>query len=184
MKSFFKTCVSSIKTSGTIKPSSKKLINTCLKNLDFSKYNTIVELGPGDGCVTAEIISRMNGDTKLFSIEINEAFYAHCTQRFSDIEKDIVFHKGSAFELQDILHKNGIDKVDCIVSSLPLSLFKKEQVEDLLRQVKVILGKEGKYVQYQYSLMNYTFFKRVFSNVNLDMTLVNFPPAFVYHCVV
>lgn len=183
MKSFFKTCVSSMKTSGTIKPSSSKLIQTCLKKLDLETYNTIVELGPGDGCVTTQILSRIPKTSKFISIEINEDFYNHCMSRFKEFD-NLILVKESAFELESILKNMDVHSVDCVISSLPLSLFKKQDVNALLQQVKRGLKPNGKFVQYQYSLANYNMIKKSFPKVSLDLTLYNIPPAFVYHCTI
>ncbi|WCC42260.1 hypothetical protein PJJ26_12605 [Tenacibaculum finnmarkense] len=43
---FFKEAVKNYKTSGTVAPSSKYLANKMLREIDFSKANVIIELGP------------------------------------------------------------------------------------------------------------------------------------------
>ncbi|GIS50844.1 MAG: hypothetical protein Ct9H90mP25_2780 [Gammaproteobacteria bacterium] len=40
------------KTTGTITPSSKKLVERLLAPIDFSETLLIAELGPGNGCFT------------------------------------------------------------------------------------------------------------------------------------
>jgi len=70
------------------------------------------------------------------------------------------------------------------VSSLPLTLLKEEDVIDLLDKIPNYLKKEGYFVQYQYSLGKYRLLKQKFARVNVDFTLRNVPPSFVYKCIV
>ena len=45
-----------------------------LENIDFQKVKTIVELGPGTGIFTDEIIERLGKDAQLFVFELNDIF--------------------------------------------------------------------------------------------------------------
>ena len=56
---FFKESIKSMKTSGSIAPSSKYLIQKCLKNVNFDKAEVILEFGVGDGVITEEILKRL-----------------------------------------------------------------------------------------------------------------------------
>ena len=183
MKSFFKEAVSTFKTTGTIKPSSKYLINDCLKHLDFKKNQIILEFGPGNGCITQELLNRTPTTSRLISFEVNSKFFKHCKKTFkSDTNFTIVNHSAIAFE--EVLKEQGIKKVDYIISSLPLTLLKEEEVISLLEKISKFIKKEGCFVQYQYSLGKYKMLKKKFAKVNVDFTLRNVPPSFVYKCVV
>lgn len=181
MKSFFKEAISTIKTSGTIKPSSKYLIKDCLKDIDFEKSKTIFEFGSGDGCITQELASRMCDNTELYSFETNPKFYTHCFDKFST-KNNVHLLNSSAFEFDDVLRESSVNQVDCIVSSLPLALFKKTEVKNLLNKAYKYLKSGGVFIQYQYSLREYRELRKTFDSVDIDLTLRNLPPAFIYEC--
>lgn len=180
-KMFIKEAIGSIKTSGTISPSSKYLINDCLKDIDFTKANTIVEFGAGDGCFTKELANRMHDSAKLYSFEINSKFYDYCSNQFQDFGNVQIINQ-SALEFDDVLAQDNIDQVDYFVSSLPLTLLKPADVEILLNKVTKHLSKDGLFIQYQYSLDKYKQLKTTFDKVNLGLTVRNLPPAFIYKC--
>jgi phospholipid N-methyltransferase len=181
METFFLEALRSFKTSGTIKPSSKYLINGCLKGLDFSGEKIIVEFGAGDGCITNELTSMMNQSSELYSFEVNQKFYSHCVNVFS-MNKNIFIINESAFEFQSILDTYNIDKVDYFISSLPLSLFSSNNINLLLNQVYHRLKNDGLFIQYQYSLGKYFEFRNIFDKVGVGFTIRNIPPAFIFRC--
>lgn len=182
MESFFKEAIHSIKTTGTIKPSSKYLIRKCLEDIN-SEEKIFLEFGPGDGCFTKELADKISIDSKLYAFEINPSFYTYCTERFSTYENVFII-KGSAFNFDSILEKVAIDKVDCIVSSLPLSLFNESDIQILLEKVVKHLKKGGVFIQYQYSLGKYKHLQKNFDNVDVKLVIRNIPPAFVYKCYI
>ena len=182
MKSFFKEALGTIKTSGSLRPSSKYLIRDCIKDIDFSTAEMLIELGPGDGCITRAIIAKMKPSAHLHSFEINKAFVLCCESKFSEA-KNFHLHHASALDMDEIMDMTAIARVDYIISSLPLTLFKETDIINLLSQVKKYLKPGGSFVQYQYSLGKYNQLKEYFSGVDLDITLRNVPPAFVYRCL-
>lgn len=182
MKSFAKVALQSIKTSGTIKPSSKFLINSCLKKINFEQADLILEFGPGDGCMSEEILRRKKANCKVLSIELNEDFYQHCNKKFAD-RKDIEFIQGSAWDFEKILAERNLGNPDVIVSSLPLSLFENKKVSQLIEMSKQSLKDKGFYIQFQYSMGKFKIFKQHFKgNIQLDFTLRNIPPAITFIC--
>jgi phospholipid N-methyltransferase len=56
-------------------PSSRFLATKMLRNIPFDKAKVIVELGPGTGIFTEKIMQRLNPDTHLVVIELNDVFY-------------------------------------------------------------------------------------------------------------
>ena len=65
-------------------PSSRYLANALTKPIDFRRARTVVELGPGTGAVTNEILKRMRPDAKLFAVDINETFIDHLRSTCQD----------------------------------------------------------------------------------------------------
>jgi len=171
--------IKSFKTSGTITPSSKALINTLLAPIEFESARCIIELGPGNGCVTRSILERMHGDCVLICFEVNPDFIDQLKE-LNDSRLRLV--NACASSIRTILDDFDIAEVDHIVSSLPLALIDDAIVKKILQSVKTNLREGGRFLQYQYSLSNYSELKPIFKNVRLDFTIRNMPPAFVYEC--
>lgn len=172
--------IKSFRTSGTVTPSSPALIRELLAPIDFAKTRYLVELGPGNGCVTEALLRRMREDAVLVSLELNSEFAAQLS-RIPDSRLRVV--NDCASNLRAILDDHAIPTVDYVVSSLPLALIDEELVGSILTSVSNILVPGGRFSQYQYSLKNYADLKPCFSDVKLRFTLRNVPPAFVYECV-
>lgn len=169
-----------IRTSGTIAPSSKFLIERLLSPIDFNAARCIVELGPGNGCVTRALLERMHTDSVLVCIEVNTDFIYEL-EDLRDSRLKVL--SCCASSISDALGEIGIEKADHVVSSLPLAIFQGQLRDKILNSVDSNLKYGGSYTQYQYSLNNFSDVKSVFKNVKLKFTLRNVPPAFVYQCV-
>src|SRR6476646_11158879 len=74
---FFRESMRSLGPTASMSPSSRYLANALTKPIDFRRARTVVELGPGTGAVTNEILKRMRPDAKLFAVDINETFIDH-----------------------------------------------------------------------------------------------------------
>lgn len=178
---FFKEAIKNFKTTGTIMPSSKFLIKRMLKEIDFKKINVLVEFGAGNGIITKSILKKMHKDAVLFCFEINPEFYKHL--KLINDNRLIVVNQ-SAQEVKNVLNKHNIASVDCIISSLPLTMLPAEISKSILHISKNLLKNESVFIQYQYSINFFKIFKQVFgkNNVFLAFELMNIPPAFIYKC--
>lgn len=172
--------IKSIRTSGTITPSSSVLVKRLLAPIDFEAARCIIELGPGNGCVTRALLARMRPNCRLICLEVNNDFIAE----LNDLDDSrLHVYNACASSIRAILDGLSIQQVDHVVSSLPLALLDDAMVQNILRVVGMNLRDGGKFLQYQYSLKNYSELKPLFSNVKLKFTLRNMPPAFVYECI-
>ncbi len=171
--------ITSIRVSGTVTSSSRFLVDRLLAGIDFERARTLVELGPGDGCVTREILQRMHPDARLVALEVNPAF-VEMGRRIPDPR--LVVRQACASALPEVLREEGLDGVDAIVSSLPLSIIDDELVRRILDVSKASLRPRGRFHQYQYSLSGYSRLARRYGSVQVGFTLLNAPPAFVYAC--
>lgn len=172
--------IKSFKTSGTITPSSPRLIQRLLSPINFGSARCIVELGPGNGCVTKAILEKLHPDCLLICFELNSAFIEQL-ELIADPRLRIV--NACASSIRQELDKHGIEAVDHVVSSLPLALIDADMVDTILCSVGNNLKPGGYFQQYQYTLKNYSDMKPRFSDVKLRFTLRNVPPAFVYECM-
>jgi len=165
-----------MKSVGALAPSSKYLVNKMLKPIAFSKDYKILELGPGTGVITKQILDNLNDKSELISIELNDEF---CAQ-LKNLESDkFTVLKANAENIQSLFQEKSFDY---IISGLPLALFKKQQVANILDGCLSVLKTDGKFIQFQYSLSNKKTLQRHFNSVNITLAAVNLPPAVVYTC--
>jgi len=181
MRIFIKEVISSIKNIGAIAPSSRFLAKNILKDIPFKDNQVILEFGPGNGAITKQILKRLPASSVLISLEINEQFFEHCKSKFASYD-NFKIYSHSAVEFDTVLKTLSLNKVDHLISSLPLAILPKQDLNDLFEKIPSHINDKGSFVQYQYSLNKYSFLKRFFNTVKLDFTLVNIPPAFVYKC--
>ena len=165
---------------GSMTPSSRFLTKKMLENIDFESTKTIVELGPGNGVFTEEIISRMSKDAVLLVFELNETLYLDLTERITDNRVHLIHD--SAEKIQEYLKKFNIETADVVVSSLPLAVFPNELRKNILNAAESSLTHSGKYIQFQYSLQSKEILKKMYKKVKIGFTPLNFPPAFIYTC--
>lgn len=152
-----------------------------LRNIDFKSNQIIIEFGAGNGCITETILEKMPKTNTLHVFELNDKFYQLCQQKFNRFP-NIKIHNENALEFEKVIELKADEKVDYVISSLPLTLLKKEDINTLMRRVKKRLNPNGYFIQYQYSLDKLSYFKKQFTYVDLSCTLINLPPAFVYTC--
>lgn len=162
---------------GSVFPSSRFLAKRMVKGINSS---IVLELGPGTGVFTEEILKKLPSNGLLISIESNEAFVNYLSGKIND--KRLKLYNGDALQLNSILKENGINKVDCIISGLPLGHFNKELKSKILNEIKDGLSDNGVYIQFEYFLAGIKSIKRFFPNVKLSLELLNIPPAFVIRC--
>ncbi len=174
LKMFFKET----KQVGSITPSSRFLVKKMCSQINFNTAEVIVELGSGTGVFTQEILKRAKPDCKIFIFELNEDFFAILKQKFND--KRIILVNESAEHMEDVLHKHNVKQVDAIISSLPLTIIPEPAKTNILKKSHEILKIDGVYVQYQYTLSAKKLIESVFGKLNLNFSLINIPPAFIY----
>lgn len=179
-RSFLKQFWKEKKMVGSMTPSSRFLTLKMLENIDFESSRILVELGPGNGVFTEKIIEKLHPEARLLVFELNEQFYHALTQKFQD-PRVILIHD-SAENINEYLQKNGLNHADAVISSLPLANFPIELQEKILGSAAECLAENGKYIQFQYSLMSKKNLDKVFGDIKITFTPLNFPPAFIYTC--
>jgi phospholipid N-methyltransferase len=182
MKFFTVEALKNFKTSGTVTPSSKHLVRTCLKKIDWQKTDFILELGTGNGCITDEILKKGKKDLVVVSLEINEVFFQFTKDKYKD-DPRLVMVNESAFDIEKIIQRFGDKKPEYIISSLPLTFFNESDIVKILKTIHDNLNEHGTYIQYQYSPVTLKFIKRIFAKVKFELVLMNIPPAIVYRAV-
>lgn len=165
---------------GSMVPSSPFLAMKMMQYIPFNNARNFVELGPGTGVFTTQLLERMHADSRLILVELNSLFYQELVDTISD-PRVVIVH-GSVLDLEKILKEQNMQQVDCILSSLPLSIFPNDLAVNILNLCKDCLKKEGLFIQFQYSLKYRKKLNGLYRNIKLEFTPLNFPPAFIYSC--
>ena len=161
----------------------------------------ILEVGPGTGAVTAQIVRDMRPRDRLVLVERNEQFVGHLREQLNSI---------AAFEqLRDrisLVHSSVEDlpenePYDLIISGLPLNNFSVDLVERLLAKMRKLLAPGGTLSFFEYvavrrakSLVSSRADRERLrgiertlgellgkSEIRRDLVLANVPPAWVHH---
>lgn len=160
----------------------------------------ILEVGPGTGAITVQIINDMRSEDRLVLVERNEEFVAHLRQRLAEIpaaqsvRDRISLVRAAVEDLPDS------EPFDLIVSGLPLNNFAVESVEQILSKLSRLLKPGGTISFFEYVAVRRAkslvcsssdrerlrgiarvlgdFLK---AEVRRDMVMANVPPAWVHH---
>ncbi|MEK3730550.1 MULTISPECIES: rRNA adenine N-6-methyltransferase family protein [unclassified Lysinibacillus] len=168
------------KTIGAISPSSKKLAHKMVQPICFETAQCIVELGPGMGSFTTELVKRKQPATLLILIEHNAIFCEKLRHQFAH-EANVVVVNGSAENLRQFMDELHIEKIDYVISGLPFTSLKSDVSCCILSNVKDCLH-NGKFITFQYSLVKKAFFQTYFEDISHEKVWMNMPPAYVLSC--
>ena len=174
-------------STGTIFPSSRWLCRALAENAGLNQARCVVELGPGTGVVTRQIVASLRQDAFFFAVELNEKLI----ERLRAENPSISFVHGSAEDLVSILADRGKSSADAIISSLPWACFSDALQDRILDAVSASLKPGGRFLTYAYlqgtllpgahrlrKKLRGRFSKTDFSSV----VWRNLPPAFLYRC--
>ena len=117
-RSFLREFFKANRMIGSVLPSSRFLSKKMLQPIHFAKAKVIVELGPGTGVFTKELLSKISPSCHLVVIELNHTFYQDLQLKFQHPHLHLVH--GSAGDITAILNGLNLPKADFILSSLPL----------------------------------------------------------------
>jgi phospholipid N-methyltransferase len=163
----------------SIIPSSKTLIRKVAGKIDFSEPRVIAEFGPGEGCHTREILSRLHPDSKLLLFELDPELARHLTEQFESDPRVTVLHQDAA-ELPKELAVRDIAHCDYVVSGIPFSILEPAKKRELLRHTFESLAPNSRsaFIIYQVTneLVNHC---RHFPRNESEYCLQNLPPMFV-----
>jgi phosphatidylethanolamine/phosphatidyl-N-methylethanolamine N-methyltransferase len=179
-RSFLKEFFKANRMVGSVLPSSRFLSKRMLQPIVFQNAKVIVELGPGTGVFTKELLKQMHPKCHLVVIELNDAFFNDLQLKLQAPNLHLIH--GSATDISTILERLYLPKADVILSSLPLSNFPADLRRTILEEVKSNLQPDGKLIQFQYSRGLKKLYGAHFKQVSIDYTVLNFPPAFIYTC--
>jgi phosphatidylethanolamine/phosphatidyl-N-methylethanolamine N-methyltransferase len=162
---------------GSAVPSSRFLARRVAGFLPRSPRGYVVELGAGTGAITAALLGRGIPPERIIPVERSEAMVKLLKRRFPFLKIALGDAAELRFLLRSFLGKENIE-VNYVVSSLPLRSLPPEVVTNIMREVQLVLHKDGKLLQYTYDLRktphpSLSNFKRRHTTV----VWANLPPA-------
>ncbi|MCX6753106.1 MAG: SAM-dependent methyltransferase [Candidatus Nomurabacteria bacterium] len=185
--SFIKQTIKNPQINGAVAPSSKKLALLIVKEANLNTSKTIVEIGPGNGIFTGEILKRIKKKNKFFVIEINDFFVNELKNKYPDL---LIFHD-TAENIDKCLKTIDQKKCDRVISGLPWTAFDEKMQKDIITKIYNSLEIGGMFLTFSYFPLNNLpdgkNFKNIlesfFKEVKKTKVVSNFPPAFVYICI-
>jgi phospholipid N-methyltransferase len=136
----------------------------------------MVEVGPGTGAITREILAALRPDATLTVFEVNPTF---CAALKSIADPRLIVHNQSAFEMQNYIKKQ---HADCIVSGIPIAMLSNDDFSRFHDAVRNTLQAGGLFLQAQLAPLSYLRLRRSFRQVRMTFTLRNALPIFLYYC--
>jgi phospholipid N-methyltransferase len=160
----------------------------------------ILEVGPGTGAVTVQIINDMRPQDRLVLVELNEDFVAHLRERLPELPGAQAAHDRISIVHAAVEDLPDNEPFDLIISGLPLNNFPVALVDQILTKLNRLLAPGGTLSFFEYVAVRRAkslicsssdrerlrgiarvlgdFLK---AEVRRDMVLTNVPPAWVHH---
>lgn len=147
-------CLQDFYHTGAILPSSQSLASAMVLYLaQKAAPVNVLEVGPGTGAFTQEIVGFLGPEDRLDIVEINHAFVEYLRQW---LRTDPVFFAGEThieLFLADIQRCSLDRSYDFIIMGLPLSNFSAVEVENILTTVIRFLAPGGTLSFFQYRFL-------------------------------
>lgn len=148
---FFKEFLQEFENTGTCFPTSRQAARALSQPVrEGNKSKTILELGPGTGSVTVEILAAMHEGDSLDICEINPRFMKALKERLRDDPNfqrhstRIRFYECAAQELPES------SKYDVVVCALPFLNFSPETVAEIFQKIARLSHPESIMTYYEY----------------------------------
>lgn len=175
---FFKGFLKNPKEVGSIVPSSRFLTRRVLKCGKVRQARVIIELGPGTGVFTREILRDMPKDGKLVAVEISAAFADLLRRTIHDTR--LMVYEGSSADLEKALAEAGETQADLVVSGVPFSTIERGAGRRTLEAAKRVLSDRGRFVAYQFRSHVRRLAEPVFGPGETHSGFWNLPPMRIY----
>jgi phospholipid N-methyltransferase len=200
--SFFREYRRHGRSTGAVLPSSRFLGAALVSELRKPRSPArILEVGPGTGAVTRQIVRHLIAGDRLDVVEINAEFVALLERSFNEEwafqfcrDQLHIIHRG-------IEEVEGHDVYDMIISALPLNSFPPQQVREIFKAYTRLLKPGGTLSYYEYvwirqlttPFVNHSERRRLGEvgdvvsryirsyQVRSQQVLINVPPAVVRH---
>ncbi len=144
-----------IRQTGAIVPSQRFLIDKMIAPIPETYSGRIIELGAGNGALTLRLAARCPA-ARIVACEINPALARNTRHNLdmAGINGRVEVISDSAEHLLSEMGRRGAEKLDYVLSGIPLGNLPGERALALIDAVSRALGRNGMYIQFQYSLID------------------------------
>ena len=175
---FFRGFLRNPREVGSVIPSSRFLTRRVLDLGRVERARTIIELGPGTGVLTGEVLRRIRTDAKLVAVEISADFVRLLRNAYPDPRLSI--YEGSSADLEKALIEAGASQADLVVSGIPFSTLARSTRRATLEAARRVLAPGGRFVAYQFRGHVRRFADPVFGPGEVWREFLNLPPMRIY----
>jgi phospholipid N-methyltransferase len=165
---------------GSVVPSSRYLVHQLLRDVDWERARVIVELGPGVGTISREVLRQMRPDATLLAFEINDEFVRHLKQNIDDPRLRVQHRSGA--EVNDALRELRLGKADYVIAGIPFSIMSDEDRMAVLRNCHEALTEGGMMLVYQFSAKVRADLEKLYGRVQRMFEPRNVLPAHIFKC--
>ncbi|MDB5490551.1 MAG: phospholipid N-methyltransferase [Micavibrio sp.] len=161
---------------GAIAPSGHALAEAMVSQVDMSQPGPVLELGPGSGVMTRELLARGLPPEQLTVIERDPEFAKIVSLRFPDV--NVI--NGDAFKLGELLTGKFPQKFKAIISGIPLLNLPADRRGELINTALDQLAPGAPLIQFSYGFHSPV---AAPSGSRVEMTTFiwrNLPPARVW----
>ncbi|MEZ5692048.1 MAG: rRNA adenine N-6-methyltransferase family protein [Rickettsiales bacterium] len=165
---------------GAVLPSSRSLARAMAAQIDTAREGSIIEVGAGTGMVTQALLEADIPRERVLVIERDKKLFGLLHAIFSNLK--VVCEDAS--ELEKVICKYGMGKVNAIVSSLPFITMPVAVRHSIQEQMAKVIGDDGIIIQFTYghkSPISYSEMKKYgLTGRRVKMVFMNVPPAHVW----
>ena len=175
---FFTEFLRNPRQNASIVPSAPMACEKMFEGLDMAAMQYVVELGPGTGCFTKELMAQLSDSAEVLMLEINPTF---CPQLEQTYGHRFQVRQVSAHRMDEMVNALGWPRIDLVVSGLPYTL--PDKVIDPLFESLKRRTREG--TTYRFFTYVPPLMKRKYVPAGFELTLEhrvvkNVPPMWIY----
>jgi phospholipid N-methyltransferase len=160
-------------STGAVRKTPRHIIEQITNEVGSIEGKFVVEAGAGQGEITSALLADNKMDhSSYYAFEIDEEFYRQLNTAFPQIT--VVNHDAFQFEAVIKPHVS----IDYFISSIPLSFYKKTEIENFLNNIAHLLNKDGKFVILYTAFWLTPVFKNVLPGIRI-IPFLTFPPYFL-----
>lgn len=161
---------------GAIAPSSPALARAVAAQVDPHTEGPVLELGPGTGSMTRELLKRGIAPGRMIAIEWDANFARTIAAEFPGVK----VIRGDAFDLDGSLPRNGYEQFAAIISGIPMLNHPMEKRRALVEAAFRRLPPGAPMIQFSYGLFAPVKPPRGISVRRAAYVWANLPPASVW----
>jgi len=160
---------------GAVTQSTRFVVRAVLAAISEA-YRFIVEYGAGDGILCRALLARLPQDGRLTGVERNPEMFDELSAigdpRFRAI-------RGDVFQMSRDARSFGMQRVEAVVTSIPLTFYAPREREQLITNTQTLLAPGGSMVVYQYTPLVLPLLKKYFGDVRMTFEPRNVFPYFI-----